>query len=349
MNDHDPSLEDLVDRATPDSAPPFGDVLARRGRRRTRRRATAGGVAAAAVVAAVAVGSSMLSGGASTDPDPAPPPTATATDTSNPPAPEQVAPDWDGEGVPPLTLMLADRMVVLAPFTYCYGNACVDGTFPEHLDDVGSAESVAFSFPLPDWQFEATFTQVGGGDCPRSITVPAERTSPTMFEIPPVGVPGAYKVSLFGQGDGDVSFAFSWTTAAAGVMPEPDGHLALLSVTGDETNVYGAELSLNDLASTPENATAEITLTDADGASRTLAPMHAERGCSSEGTLFFNGPDDLPTALGDIGPFPYTYSVKLTMDGEVHVGTAKYPDDEIKGLEPYTALTWDPPLPAYTG
>ena len=35
MNDHDPAIEDLVDPATPDSAPPFGDVCARRGRRRT--------------------------------------------------------------------------------------------------------------------------------------------------------------------------------------------------------------------------------------------------------------------------------------------------------------------------
>ena len=37
------------------------------------------------------------------------------------------------------------------------------------------------------------------------------------------------------------------------------------------------------------------------------------------------------------------------MDGTTYTGTAVYPDDEIEDLEPYTALTFDPPLPAYIG
>ena len=92
-----------------------------------------------------------------------------------------------------------------------------------------------------------------------------------------------------------------------------------------------------------------ITLTAADGASRTLAPMHPTRDCMGEGQLFFRGPDSLVQGLEDLGPFPYSYTVKLTMDSTTYTGTAVYPDDEIKGLEPYTALTFDPPLPTYTG
>ncbi len=280
---HDPALEDLVDRATPDSAPPFGDVLDRRGRRRTRRRAAAAGAAAVAVVAAVAAGSAMLQGGGATDADPAPAPTA--TDAPSPP-PGQVAPDWDGEGVPPLTLMLADRMVVLAPWSYCYGEACVDGTGPGQLDDVGSPASVQFSFPEPGWTFEATFKE-RGDDCGRSITIPAEATGENTFEVPAAGPPSDWDVDLFGRGPGgDVIYTFGWTTPVLGTLPEPDGYLGLISVTGDETHVYGAELSINDLASTPESATAVITLTAADGASRTLAPMHPTRGCMGEGQLF---------------------------------------------------------------
>ncbi len=347
MSHHDPSLEDIVDRATPDSAPPFGDVLARRGRRRTRRRAAASGVAAIAVVAAVAAGSNLLGNGTDSTLDPAPAPTV--TDPNNKPAPEQAAPDWDGEGVPPLTLMLDDRMVVMAPWSYCYANACIDGMPPEGLDHVGSPDAVRFSFPEPGWTFEATFKEAGD-ECGRSITIPAEATDGHEFEVPAAGPADDWEVDLFGRGPGgDVIYTFGWTTPTLGTLPEPDGYLGLISVSGDETHVYGAELSINDLASTPANATAVITLTAANGATRTLAPMHPTRDCMGEGQLFFRGPDSLVQGLEDLGPFPYSYTVKLTMDGTTYTGTAVYPDDEIKDLEPYTALTFDPPLPAYMG
>jgi hypothetical protein len=203
-------LRDLVDRATPDTPPAFDDVLDRRGRRARRRRATAvvGGAAAIAVIVAgtawlrsgdaghVGTGPAVAPGGSSTV---SPSPTSTAP--SEPP-------DWDGKGVPPLTLMLDDRMVVLASWSYCYGNACADGMPPEHLDDVGSPETVEFAFPVPGWDFEVTFTPPRDK---RSHTVQATPTSPTTFEITPPKDPGPYTVNLFGTGDGDVSFTFGWT------------------------------------------------------------------------------------------------------------------------------------------
>lgn len=343
-------LRDLVDRATPDTPPSFDDVLDRRSRRSRRRRAAAvvGGAAAIAVIVA---GTTWLRpGDDTTDPGPS---VATGGPVSPSPSPTSTAPaeppEWDGKGVPPLTLMLSDRMVVLAPWTYCYGNACVDGAPPAHLDEVGSPEVVHFSFPEPGWSFEVTFKEKSNG-CGRSITVPARSIGDTAFSVTPAGSAGAWDVQLFGRGPqgGDAVYSFGWTTSTTGTMPEPDAYLGIVSTTGDETHVYAPELAINDLRSTPDEATAVITVTDAHGASRTLEPMHPEPGCS-EGTLFFRGADSLVNVLQSVAEVPVTYTVRLTMDGTTYTGTAVYPDDEIKGNEPYASLTFDPPLPAYTG
>jgi hypothetical protein len=355
MNDDiERRLASQVDRATPDAPPPFATVTARRDRRRTRRRAGFAVVGSAAAIAAILAGTTMLRADGTTDPDPAPPfATETSTDptATQTPAPPMEAPSWDGKGVPPLSLLLGDEVVVLAPWTSCYANGCRDGLRPEHLDDVGSPESMAFSFPVPGWKFEATFRDPGD-DCGRSITVPATSTGERTFTVDPAGPPRTYAVDLFGRGPGgDVIYSFRWTTPAAGTLPEPDGYLGLLSTSGGERHVYSPELSLNDLARTPENATAVITVTAADGATRTLPTLRPERGCYGEGHVFFQGSDGLVDALGlvDLGPLPYTYSVRIVLDGTTYTGTAVYPDDEIKGQEPYAALTFEPPLPAYAG
>ena len=39
----------------------------------------------------------------------------------------------------------------------------------------------------------------------------------------------------------------------------------------------------------------------------------------------------------------------MTLDGTTYVGTAVWPRDEKPDEAPYTTLTFDPPLPAYTG
>ena len=226
-----------------------------------------------------------------------------------------------------MTLHLGKRTVPLAPWTYCYGGVCADGWPPKDLADAGSREEVRFSFPLPGWEFEVTFTETSG-PCPRAITVPAERTGPRTFMVRPAGPPRSYDVTLFGRGDGgDVVTSFRWTTEISGTLPEPDGFLGIVSITGDEQFVYQPELALNDLAATPRGATALITVTAANGASRTLPELAwREKRCDYAGSVFMQG-----------------------TDGTTYTGTAIYPDDEIDGSEPYAALTFDPPLPAYTG
>jgi hypothetical protein len=256
---------------------------------------------------------------------------------------------WDGKGVPPVTLHLGRRTATLEPWAYCWENACVDGLRPARLEDVSSGDRVPFSFPEPGWSFEATFNEAGKRCGGRSITVPVQSTGPRTFELGVAGPAGTWDVDLFGRAPagGDVIASFRWTTHRLGTLPEPDGYLGIISTTGGERHVYRPELALHDLASSPREATAVITVTAAGGASRTLPVLRAEGGCGSDGHVFFRGEDAMSAGLLDLGALPYTYSVELTLDGERYTGTAVYPDDEIKGLEPYATLTFDPPLPKY--
>ncbi len=85
--------------------------------------------------------------------------------------------------------------------------------------------------------------------------MPTEKTGTYTFQVPEAGPPGDYLVELFGRGPGgDVVTTFAWTTTAPGIMPEPDGYLAIVSGSGGERFGYAPELSLNDLARTPANA-----------------------------------------------------------------------------------------------
>lgn len=48
-----------------------------------------------------------------------------------------------------------------------------------------------------------------------------------------------------------------------------------------------------------------------------------------------------------LGPSPFTYRVRLTLDGKRYVGMAVWPRDERSDEAPNTVLSFDPPLPAY--
>jgi hypothetical protein len=73
------------------------------------------------------------------------------------------------------------------------------------------------------------------------------------------------------------------------------------------------------------------------------AARRAPAGVSLVG-IYFDGPDDMGKQAAELGDFPVTTRVELTLDGVTHVAAA-YPDDEIEGNEPSVALHFDPPLP----
>lgn len=359
MSDLERHLTSEVDGASPAEPPGYADVLARRDRRRGRRRAVL--VSAGAVVLVVGV-----LGGTATLRSPDRVPTATLADPpgaaaetgagSRAPEVRDVPPSWDGRSAPPVVLQLGGRAVRLEPWTACFtgrpdkagmaSGGCFDGFPQAPLEDVGERESVAFSFPLKGWSFEATFSPPGDGRCERRTTVAVEKTGAYTFAVPTAGPPGDYHVDVFGRGPGgDVITSFAWSTSEAGPLPAPSGHLSYVSDEDDRHVAYGLELALQDLARSPREASVTLVVTAADGSRRTVGPVAAAQSCG--GTAYFRE-DREGIEPFDLGPAPFTYRAEVTLDGTTYVGTAVWPRDE-NDEPPYTDLTFSPPLPAYTG
>jgi hypothetical protein len=306
-------------------------------------------VRAAALVCLLA-GSIAFAGCGTESPTTASPPPEESQTSAPAGLPEVV--EWDGEGyAPPVTLDLDGRRVALDPWSACYGNGCYDGAPRPPYVDVGGRATVPFSFPDPGWTFEATFRSGEHDECPRTVTVPVRRTSDRTFEVTPAGPAGTWLVDVFGRGPegGDVITTFSWSTTTEGTFPEAaTGSAGVLADHDGELDSYGVEVYVQDLAATPRDATASVTVTSAEGRSVTLAPRR-DPGCYSAGNLGFRASDDVGRRATTLGDGPFTYDVALTLDGTTYHGVGTWPDDETEDIAPHVPLTWTPGLPAYKG
>lgn len=246
---------------------------------------------------------------------------------------------------PPVTVRFFDESVELKPWTYCYDTGCADGAPPRHPPDVGSPEEVTVEFPLPGWRFSA-FLEPPEDECGREFRTSLDEIDDGIFALRPAGYAGTYDVTLMGRGGGDLFVTFRWTTPHDGPLPKPKARLALISDHDGEPDSYGIELDLHDLAATPKQASATITVTAADGDALTFRAKRARDRCRPEGSIYWDGPDAKGREAAGLGDAPFTYEVELTLDGERYSATATWPDDEIKGNEPSVRLDFSPPLPA---
>ncbi len=357
MTEFEEGLSAHVDGLTPPVPPPYDDVVARRGRRRRRRRAFVAALGAGAAVVAIVGGTSTLR-----DDDRAEDRSVSASDPSPRSGrgiPDE-APEWDGKGAPPIVLQLDGRQVPLDPWTSCYTGppgedgvsqgTCSDGVPTPPFEDVGERHEVPFSFPLKDWTFEASFSSADPNRCERTFTVPAVKTGAFTFAVPPAGPPGTYDVDVFGRGpEGDVITTFAWTTSEAGYLPEPSGYAAIVADNDAELDSYGVEIGLEALAENPRDARVTLTVTAANGRSTTIGPISQDERCAGDGTVSFVGEEADGKRAAGLGPAPFDYLVEVMLDGTRYVGTAVWPRDEEPDRAPYTALTFEPPLPGYTG
>ncbi len=340
---------------------PDPDDLERRARRRRALRATRSGVGTMALVAAVAASlfllSPLLSGDRNRGGSVAPGQSAHETTTSpsptagggavTPTAPASVEPSSPSglDSPPPVTLRFSDQSIELHAYTYCYGNVCADGAPPSNPPDVGHPEDVSVDFPLAGWTFTAFFTPAGER-CGRTQQIRLESSGDGEFVVRPAGHSGTYDVTLFGRGDGDLAVTFRWTTPTDGPLPKPEARLTVLSGHDGDIGSYGVELEVTNLARTPTEASATITVRASSGKAITFEAIRAKRPCFPEGTVYWDGPDEQGRAAAALGDGPFTYEVQLLLDGVRYVATAEWPADEIRGNEPSVALQFTPDLPA---
>jgi hypothetical protein len=251
---------------------------------------------------------------------------------------------------PPVVVTAGEKKFRLSAWTTCFESACYDGAPPARPESVGSPDRVEVGFGLDDWKWRATFREPDDR-CARHITVPVEQTGTHTFVVRPAGPAGTWDVDLEGRGpQGDFFTTFRWTTTRVGDDPESaDGTASVLADNDRRLDSYGVEVSIENLAEHPGRASATVTVRAASGEALTL-PLDEQDSCDIEGSLWFSLPEsagDRAVDMGGTGPFDYT--VELTLDGREFVGRGTWPEDEIGNYAPHTALTWQPPLPSYSG
>ena len=246
---------------------------------------------------------------------------------------------------PPVTIHFDGQSAELEPWTYCYGNGCADGAPPENPVDVGSPEQVLLEYPLKNWRFTAIFERAGEG-CGRTQSARLEETSDGDFIVEPLGFAETYDVTLFGRGDGDLFVTFRWTTPFDGPLPKPRAHIAVVSDDDEEIISYGVELSILNMAETPDDARATITVTSSEGRSMTFDATKRRLRCLPEGSLWWDGPTKKGHQAAKLGSAPFEYEVELWLDEKRYKARATWPEDEIRWLAPYTRLRFRPKLPA---
>jgi hypothetical protein len=310
--------------------PPVAGVARRAARRRARFGALA--VAAVVTVGSVAVWSGIDRGSSSKvvagQPD----------NGGGTPAPPAVP--LDTEGPPPINLRAKDHAIEVRSHAFCWspigGNraaVCVDGRPGSEVPDIGTIDEIELTAP---WASEITaYAQSPGQPCGRSFRVPVNRQPNGDFRLGPAGYPATYDVRLSAKGpNGSAEYLFRWTTTVRGPLPTPTARISMGSV----------ELAVDQLARTPTQAAAMITVTAANGRSLTFEALRAPDTCRPEGSLYWNGPAERARAAAALGPAPYRYDIALLLDGVKHTATATWPDDQIPGLEPNVALHFKPPL-----
>jgi hypothetical protein len=298
----------------------------------------------------VAAGALLLAGCGEEDPGSAttaatPPPANPAPTTA--PVPDQP---------PAIVLDVGGRTVETRAGSSCWmadgAGRCADAVAvdPDQLPVIEGAFEVDFSFPVAGWAFQATFTPVGAGTCTRSYTVDAAATGTGEFTVRAAGPAGDYVVSLFGRGpQGDVAPSFRWHTSSDGVLPPPTATTSIVWAPDGRPEGQGFRLDIDGLSVTPDEASATVTATAANGRSATLdSALGPGLGCPAGWLSFAEKDSTFADRVAALGPAPFTYDVTLTLDGVPHRATATWPGDHV--VDPFNddpapvPLVFDPPL-----
>ena len=231
--------------------------------------------------------------------------------------------------------------IELSAWSFCNRSMCADGHPPDDPPSVGRPAAVAVRFSEPGWALTAGFS-ASDKDCTREFAVPLTPTDGGEWTLKPAGPAGRYDVDLRAEGSpGSAVATFTWTTPARGTIPAPAAELL--------TDFL--ELHVRNLDRTPKTARATVTVTAADGKVTTVQPkaepLEEGANCPDIGRIDLYAGE---TAPEDYGLEPLRYDVRLELDGQQYRAKATAPADvEHRDGHPQVALTFSPPLPAFTG
>ncbi len=245
------------------------------------------------------------------------------------------------DSAPVFTVQGQGDPIELSAWTFCTKKLCADGMAPENPAGVGRPTAVTVRFSEPGWTLRAGFS-APDEDCTREFEVPLIPAGDGGWTLQPAGPAGPYEVELRADGGpGSAVATFTWTTPVRGTIPPPEARLL--------TDFL--ELRVRNLDRTPKTGRATVAVTAADGKVTTVRPeperLEEGASCPDTGLVNFYTSALDPPALG---PEPRRYDVRLELDGRRYRAEATAPADlEERDGHPQVPLTFDPPLPGFTG
>lgn len=300
-------------------------------------------------LAVVLVGCGTQVAGDTTDPAPGAEPSEL---TENPDDPK----DWP----PDVVVSAGNTELTLRAWTTCWTSFCSDGAPPDPLPDLGSVDGeITVTFPIEGWTFEgAAFAPPDDEACAEQIPATVIQLNDTTWQLTPGGPAAAYRFDVWGRGpEGDVIVSFAAATTADRPMPDPTAgahtfHWESAALESTRQPQVDAEFQVRvaHLSTTPDRASARITVTASDGTTTshelTISEPTAgtQDACVPRGTADFRGPAPAGRVLDEIGPPPYELTVDIYLEGSRHTAIATWPDD----MDPetwYIDLDLAPPLP----
>lgn len=251
-------------------------------------------------------------------------------------------------GPPTITVGGPRATVDLQPWSYCWGSVCADGAPPQSLPAAGAGDRLTLSSRDAGLRLSAQFV-AADQDCPRSQHVTLG-TMGRQLSLWPAGPAGTYDVQLHVEGPQghSASYSFRWTTTRDGVWPVPAASASVLADDSGTTTSYGVEVSVENLATTPRQASATIEVTSAEGRTTSIRPPRVRigEGCDPTGSLAFSAGESAAQAVIASGSLPFEYEVRLVLDGRTYRGTGTWPDDQRADAHPSVELDFRPALPA---
>ena len=146
--------------------------------------------------------------------------------------------------------------------------------------------------------------------------------------------------------------SFVWETTVEGVLDVPNAYVTVLADHDGRVDSYGVSLNITGLSAAPDEASATVTVTAANGASTEMSLTDRPYRCPSGGGAAAGGGLHLEAPLDDglraaaLGEAPFTYRIKVSLDGSVHEALARWPADEDPKCSPCVPLSFEPDLPA---
>ena len=257
--------------------------------------------------------------------------------------------EWDGDGVRPAGHARSRRQAGSPsrpgpPAT----ERLLRRVGPGPYFDVGNRDAVPFSFPDKGWEFEATFREAGEEKCRGRSPCRCARPAPGPGWSSRSGRPatGTSTCSGAAKRRRDHHLPLVHRRRLGSCPGRPPALPACWPTTTTRSTATASRSASATSPTQPKHATAEVTVTSADGRSVTIPPQ-AEPALLRRGLAVVPGIRRRRAAARPSSATARSPTRQARLDGKTYTVSASGRPARPRTIAPHVPLTWTPALPAY--